>query len=684
MPTLLLLAASVVQWLAMGFIAVAALAVAGASAVYFLRARSFEKTLGGDGAPLPVSSDGLAEMREIGQRIETLVSQQSMQGETQRQQLAQQLDTVGQRVDEQRNQVDGLRNELRHEVRRRDAELEEIRLQLASIQTGAPLALGTTAPLALPEAAADTQDASFSAADERPVFDEAPAPDTFAPADTAAPFDGFFSDSFSAPEPAAPHASPPLAPALDAAPAEPAAKPFDAPAAAPETAAPHVEAAPEPEPFAFVDAGPTGAVVANDLLEEPSFGGADLDEPLGGESWDLEEPAWDLGGSAAEETFSDPFALPVEPEAVVPQPDGFAAPALPEPVAEENVLTVAGLGAALPDGPELPLWSEEAPASGDASLIDDIFASVAFDPPTAPSAFFASPEHAPAPEEAPAPALQTLDAWAPDGPFVFENAAPAAPVAETAPAETAPAEAHHATAAEPAFAQYEMPPAPDVRVFEDAFALAAPPVEAAPLAAPAAVAPAATPAPPADAAWVSMSGRADLPPLPAQAPPAVETFAAGPFAAAPFEAPQSEPADEPPFTFPSFEDTPFEDTPFGEPAPGAAALQVDAAETLVQEAPQPAAVAQEAPQPAVAEQEAPAPYEAPAGAEDLTVISSIDEHVQRLLYQAGVTTLDEIARWSRSDARRYSIDTQVSEETIMNQWIFEAQSVLFERFSGTV
>ncbi len=75
-------------------------------------------------------------------------------------------------------------------------------------------------------------------------------------------------------------------------------------------------------------------------------------------------------------------------------------------------------------------------------------------------------------------------------------------------------------------------------------------------------------------------------------------------------------------------------------------------------------------------------FEAPEGAEDLTAITSIDDEVQRALYTAGVLTLDEIARWGRSDARRISTEVGVSETTIMNQWVFEAQAALFDRFSG--
>ena len=71
----------------------------------------------------------------------------------------------------------------------------------------------------------------------------------------------------------------------------------------------------------------------------------------------------------------------------------------------------------------------------------------------------------------------------------------------------------------------------------------------------------------------------------------------------------------------------------------------------------------------------------PEDADDLTVISTIDEDVQRRLYEAGVTTLDEIAEWGRSDARRIAAEVQVSEDTVMNQWIIEAQGALFQKFS---
>jgi predicted flap endonuclease-1-like 5' DNA nuclease len=70
----------------------------------------------------------------------------------------------------------------------------------------------------------------------------------------------------------------------------------------------------------------------------------------------------------------------------------------------------------------------------------------------------------------------------------------------------------------------------------------------------------------------------------------------------------------------------------------------------------------------------------PADSDDLTIIRSIDDEIQRRLYAAGIFHLDEVARWSRADARRISGAVGVPEETIMHEWIFEAQSVLFDSY----
>ena len=81
------------------------------------------------------------------------------------------------------------------------------------------------------------------------------------------------------------------------------------------------------------------------------------------------------------------------------------------------------------------------------------------------------------------------------------------------------------------------------------------------------------------------------------------------------------------------------------------------------------------------DEDAPDGAATPEGAEDLTVISSIDESTQAFLYSAGVLTLDDVARIGRSDAQRLGHEVGVSEHTIMNQWVFEAQAALFNRFS---
>lgn len=68
-------------------------------------------------------------------------------------------------------------------------------------------------------------------------------------------------------------------------------------------------------------------------------------------------------------------------------------------------------------------------------------------------------------------------------------------------------------------------------------------------------------------------------------------------------------------------------------------------------------------------------------ADDLTVISTVDPEMQQRLYEAGVLTLDTIARWSRADARRVGARLDVPEDTIINGWIFEAQAALFNQFA---
>ena len=95
-------------------------------------------------------------------------------------------------------------------------------------------------------------------------------------------------------------------------------------------------------------------------------------------------------------------------------------------------------------------------------------------------------------------------------------------------------------------------------------------------------------------------------------------------------------------------------------------------------APRPAFIPQAAtPIPDAPPDPSPAP---PVTGDNLTVITNISAELQQKLYAIGVTTLDEMARWSRADARRISGLVGIEEEIIMHQWIFEAQSALFEHY----
>ena len=67
--------------------------------------------------------------------------------------------------------------------------------------------------------------------------------------------------------------------------------------------------------------------------------------------------------------------------------------------------------------------------------------------------------------------------------------------------------------------------------------------------------------------------------------------------------------------------------------------------------------------------------------DDLTVLSAVDAAVQQKLYVLGITTVEAVARWNRTDARRIANQlTHTSEEDIMDRWVFEAQAVLFDRY----
>ena len=76
------------------------------------------------------------EIAQIRLRIETLMEQQQMTAETQSQHLGQKLDEIRTHMGQQDAKMDGLKSELRHEIRSRDSELGELRQQLASALDG--------------------------------------------------------------------------------------------------------------------------------------------------------------------------------------------------------------------------------------------------------------------------------------------------------------------------------------------------------------------------------------------------------------------------------------------------------------------------------------------------------------------------------------------------------------------
>ncbi|MEL6614714.1 MAG: hypothetical protein AAFQ43_03200, partial [Bacteroidota bacterium] len=112
--------ASLVANIVVGFICVAAAVVAGVAAFAFIRAKNRE---GFDKALAPEASGegptGLGEMRELSSQIRDIVSQQQDNGETQRAHLSRKIDAVRESVESQHHAVTGLRQELRHEVKRR-------------------------------------------------------------------------------------------------------------------------------------------------------------------------------------------------------------------------------------------------------------------------------------------------------------------------------------------------------------------------------------------------------------------------------------------------------------------------------------------------------------------------------------------------------------------------------------
>ena len=300
-----------------------------------------------------------------------------------------------------------------------------------------------------------------------------------------------------------------------------------------------------------------------------------------------------------------------------------------------------------------------------------------------------TPSASPAPTPAAGPAAPApLTANEPSGDsFAGAEAVPprdpfadALPLDPPAPPAPAPPVATVAQPSAPAFAEPPAPAPPFASVFSemgfDAFAPGEPAGEP--------FAPLPSPPPPAGPAQAPPAGGSQPPAAPAPAAPA-------PAAPAPAAPPQAADA--------------FEPTPSAPPVPNEASAPDGGAWIAAARAPQPSALdawdvapvePAAAPDPLTAAPALPAEpnpaapepavpqFVTPPGADDFLFISTIDEDVQRALYMAGVTKLEEMAHWSRSDARRIGGEVGVSEETIMNQWVFEAQGALFERYSSGV
>ena len=661
-----------------GLVVVAAAGIAGVAAFFFIRAKNREALdpmlSGGEGPT------GLSEIRELSANIQDIVTAQQDNGETQRAHLSRKIDAMRESVESQHHAVTGLRTELRHEVRRRDAEMAEMRTQIAGIAEGralgpgeAPKALpaaalgapeseGPMIPLALdvasgdaaPDAGAPSADGIEEARFEEVVFeDDAPRAET-SPTETTAP---------AAPDAAAPEAAP------EASASEPSVfeaftfeeEDAEAPtpewAEAPETT-PVSEEAPEApsvfEAFTFEEDEEAGAVAAGltEPLAETALEGVEAASPFAAMSFEEAVPA---AAPLAGEGGAEPPAAP----------SPFAPMAFDEAEPAEDDAPIAN-----PLAPEAPgAWisrpERETIGGVDVERVGDV-----------PPASGAAPPADEFPEPVVADELATemsfdfgVDLESDDPPFTFEEAAfeeatfaeaePEAPASEDAAPE-GPASGDSAFDAPTTFEPASFEPA----LFSGA------------------------------AHGDGLAGDGFVGDVPeTQAPPALSfeeaptaSEPAAPEPAAPPPAPEDDPdaanapaPDPPPRYATELKTVSLSDLVSAPPTSG------DTPEPAMRQAPAPEAPAPEAPAP-----EAPAPEpapEAPAsarpdGADDLTVISTIDVHVQQALYDAGVLTLDEIARWGRTDARRVASQVGVSADTLMHQWVFEAQSALFDRHSG--
>ena len=531
--------------------------VVGLTYVYFARARFREtgrapSNLASGPAPAAVAE----EVKAIGDQIERAMSEQRLQGETQRQLLAQKLDDVRQSVESQRNYVDGLRSELRHESSRRDAELDEIRAQIGSLRSA----------VALPAA-------------ERPALPAHESP--------------------------APLAAPLTAPS---APAEPAQA--------------------EPDASPSVEGVPAGAQTSPAPVEPPVED--DAPEPAA----PVSAPETD---DPAGESFADPFA-----------DVSFGAPEAPAPPTASSPFEDVSFGG---DGSGSPSQAPSVFGSG------SVFEAWSPSPPAQADAATAQPATATTFEEttfaSSAPAQEAVPAPEPPTPAAPPAAAPAPPVSLSEPSA---AGAQPTSSEDPLAVQTVSIAPPAVEVEVEPAPRPVPP-------APAASAPVADAVAPEGASWIARPAR----PAPQDMDDELPVFA---------------PADDF-FALASPEPTPELSAPA---ATGLVDLDaLSAAEPLAAPQPdrQPVAAPTEPTPPAEPTPSAePPPFQAPEGADDLTVITSVTDDLQRLLYLEGVTSLEEIAQWGRTRARQIALAVQVSEETIMNQWVFEAQAAMFNQFSS--
>ena len=665
---------------------VAGAVIVGVTVVFFLKARFREsieapelRNLASAAAPVPVAE----EVRAIGDQIEKAMSEQRLQGETQRQLLSQKLDSVRQTIDAQRTHVEGLRSEFRHESRRRDAEMAEVRAQIGSLHDAVGLPPAAHPQAALPPAPEPEPTPEPSALADGPLDAEPDAPAfasgfaDLAPAD-APPLEMATAEPEAPATPPSPFEPVPYAPMADA-PAEPELTWTPEPTLAAEVPLAldtfaEVSFAP-PEPPAVPDA--PAATREAEAPAEPASDEFAFEAPA--DRFAEADPFAEMAFGAQESAAQAGPVVPREPTAPTEPPDPFAyAP-----------LTLPGGDGTLSEPSVFESWAPE-PAPSPAAPPDGPAG-----PATAPAAEVPMPPAPPSHEPLAASAETTgvaPDEGTPSASSEPETFAPVTFDLHSAPEPAAPAESAFPSAFEPVttLPQEATPTEEAVPLLERT----PEPADVAPAAAP----DASPPAPAAASVWIARSDRADAEDTPVTA--SADEFLSAVPAVAPVPAAPATPTvqaddlidlnalDGPP---PSA--APTSPEPMRAAMPGPTAVPPPPETRTPSAAPAtpaepvaagPRTVHQAAPSPEVpaapsADAE-PAPL--PEGADDLTVITTIDEDVQRLLYQAGVTTLEEIAQWGRGDARRISAAVQVAEDTVMNSWVFEAQAALYSRYSS--